>query len=106
MSYLFGGGAAFPPHLQQTFSRQVLHPGSSVSLKCVASGIPPPHWTWMLDDSPLPVSERYFLGQQQQTGVEDQVVTHLNISHVRIEDGGHYKVRHIDCFFIVDFIDD
>lgn len=37
-------------------------------------------------------TERYFLGQQQQTGVEDQVITHLNISHIRIEDGGHYKV--------------
>jgi hypothetical protein len=86
---------AFPPHLKETFTRQILHPGSSVSLKCLASGIPPPHFTWTLDGSPLlpSVSERYFLGQQQQ-GQEDagQVVAHLNISHVRVEDGGNYKV--------------
>ncbi|EFX83213.1 hypothetical protein DAPPUDRAFT_48415, partial [Daphnia pulex] len=85
---------AFPPHLKETFTRQILHPGSSVSLKCLASGIPPPHFTWTLDGSPLlpSVSERYLLGQQQQ-GQEDagQVVAHLNISHVRVEDGGNYK---------------
>ncbi|KAK4004122.1 hypothetical protein OUZ56_005866 [Daphnia magna] len=65
---------AFPPHLKETFSRQVVHPGSSVSLKCLASGTPLPHFTWTLDGFPLsPVSERYFLAQQQQT------------------DGGNYK---------------
>ena len=105
--------AAFPPHLKQTFTRQMLHPGSSVSFKCLATGTPLPHFTWTLDGYPLPVSERsavpfkvigrkhfdslcvvrrrYFL-VQQQTGVEDQVVTYLNISHVRVEDGGNYKV--------------
>ncbi|XP_059350890.1 cell adhesion molecule Dscam2-like isoform X2 [Daphnia carinata] len=83
---------AFPPHLKETFSRQVLHPGSSVSLKCLASGTPLPHFTWTLDGFPLsPVSERYFLGQQQQTGHGDLVVAHLNITHVRVEDGGNYK---------------
>lgn len=88
---------AFPPHLKETFTRQILHPGSSVSLKCLASGIPPPHFTWTLDGSPLlpSVSERYFLGQQQQGQENDAgqvVVAHLNISHVRVEDGGNYKV--------------
>ena len=84
---------AFPPQLTQTFARQVIHPGSSVSLKCVASGTPLPHFTWTLDGSPLPVSpdiQRYFLGQQQDD--QQMAVTHLNISHVRVEDGGHYKV--------------
>jgi len=32
---------------------------------------------------------RYFLGQQ--SGAEDEVISHLNISHVRIEDGGTYR---------------
>lgn len=50
--------AAFPPHLKQTFTRQVVHPASSVSFKCVASGTPLPHFTWTLDGAPLPVSER------------------------------------------------
>ena len=80
---------AFPPRLKETFSRQILHPATSVSLKCLASGIPPPHFSWTLDGSPLLATERYLLGQQQQDG--GQVVAHLNISHVRVEDGGNYK---------------
>ena len=87
---------AFPPQLTQTFARQVIHPGSSVSLKCIASGTPLPHFTWTLDGSPLPVSpdiQRYFLGQQQDD--QQMAVTHLNISHVRVEDGGHYKVLRV-----------
>ena len=39
------------------------------------------NFNWMCD--------RYFLGQQ--TGLEDEVITHLNISRIRIEDGGTYK---------------
>lgn len=39
---------------------------------------------------------RYFLGQQQ-TGLDDEVVTYLNISHIRVEDGGHYKVSNVAC---------
>jgi hypothetical protein len=91
---------AFPPHLKETFTRQILHPGSSISLKCLASGIPPPHFTWTLDGSPLLATERYFLGQIQEDA--GQVVAHLNISHVRVEDGGNYKVQ--NRFFIIQRI--
>ena len=40
---------------------------------------------------------RYFLGQQQ-TGLDDEVVTYLNISHIRVEDGGHYKVTYLTFY--------
>jgi hypothetical protein len=57
---------AFHPIMKQTFQQQTVQPGpsSSVSFQCVASGTPPPHFTWTLDGQPLPVSDRYLLGQQ------------------------------------------
>lgn len=37
------------PELQYIFSEQTLQPGPTVSLKCVATGNPPPQFTWTLD---------------------------------------------------------
>lgn len=46
------------PELQYTFIEQVLRPGQVVTLKCSASGAPPPHFTWLLDHQPLNVMAR------------------------------------------------
>lgn len=43
------------PELIYWFSEQTLQPGPTVSLKCVATGNPPPQFTWKLDG--FPVSE-------------------------------------------------
>lgn len=43
------------PELIYWFSEQTLQPGPTVSLKCVATGNPPPQFTWSLDG--FPVSE-------------------------------------------------
>ena len=89
---------SFPPMMKQTFQQQTVQPGSSVSFQCVANGTPPPHFTWTLDGQPLPVSDRYLLGQQPMSNgpIEDEnnqlIVTMLNISRIRVEDGGNYKV--------------
>lgn len=37
------------PELAYWFSEQTLQPGPTVSLKCVATGNPPPQFTWTLD---------------------------------------------------------
>lgn len=37
------------PELQYTFIEQALRPGPQVSLRCSATGSPPPQFRWMLD---------------------------------------------------------
>ena len=41
------------PELVYWFSEQTLQPGPSVSLKCVATGHPPPQFVWKLDGFPV-----------------------------------------------------
>lgn len=41
------------PELLYWFSEQTLQPGPTVSLKCVATGNPPPQFTWKLDGFPV-----------------------------------------------------
>lgn len=47
------------PQLAYKFIEQTLQPGSSVSLKCSASGNPTPRISWTLDGFALPHNERY-----------------------------------------------
>lgn len=47
------------PELIYWFSEQTLQPGPMVSLKCVATGNPPPQFVWTLDGFPIPDSPRY-----------------------------------------------
>ncbi|XP_069938509.1 cell adhesion molecule Dscam2-like [Cherax quadricarinatus] len=79
------------PELHYKFQEQTLQPGPSVSLKCVATGNPPPQFLWSLDGFPLPESERFLVGQY--VTVHDDVISHVNITHVRVEDGGEYTCR-------------
>ncbi|KAG7165542.1 Down syndrome cell adhesion molecule-like protein 2-like 10, partial [Homarus americanus] len=64
-------------------------PGPSVSLKCIASGTPTPTISWALDGFQLPQNERLVMGQY--VNVHGQVISHVNISGVRVEDGGSYS---------------
>lgn len=43
------------PELVYWFSEQTLQPGPSVSLKCVATGHPPPQFQWRLDGFPVSI---------------------------------------------------
>ncbi|XP_063830982.1 cell adhesion molecule Dscam2 [Ostrinia nubilalis] len=76
------------PELVYWFSEQTLQPGPSVSLKCVAMGHPPPQFTWLLDGFPIPTNSRFVVGQH--VTLQDDVVSHLNISRVTEQDGGEY----------------
>ncbi|XP_069995909.1 cell adhesion molecule Dscam2 [Penaeus vannamei] len=76
------------PVLEYRFISQTLQPGPSVSLKCIASGAPTPHVSWALDGFPLPQLDRLVVGQY--VGVGGSVVSHVNITSVRAEDGGAY----------------
>ncbi|PSN46727.1 Down syndrome cell adhesion molecule-like protein Dscam2, partial [Blattella germanica] len=76
------------PQLAYKFIEQTLQPGSSVSLKCSASGNPTPSISWMLDGFPLPHNERMMIGQY--VTVFGDVISHVNISQVKPDDGGEY----------------
>nr|XP_049701279.1 Down syndrome cell adhesion molecule-like protein Dscam2 isoform X20 [Helicoverpa armigera] len=92
----FTGTRESKPELVYWFSEQTLQPGPSVSLKCVAMGHPPPQFTWLLDGFPIPTNSRHqhnlafrFVVGQHVT-LQDDVVSHLNISRVTEQDGGEY----------------
>ncbi|XP_063920715.1 cell adhesion molecule Dscam2 isoform X4 [Zophobas morio] len=78
-----------PPTLLYSFIEQTLQPGPAVSLKCSASGNPTPQISWTLDGFPLPSHGRFVIGQY--VTVHGDVISHVNISHVMVEDGGEYS---------------
>ncbi|XP_075216136.1 cell adhesion molecule Dscam2-like [Lycorma delicatula] len=79
---------AIPPELQATFIEQTLQPGVAVSLHCIASGMPPPRVTWLLDGGPLLPRGGYVFGSYlDSTG---DVISHLNITVARVQHGGLY----------------
>ncbi|XP_023213824.1 Down syndrome cell adhesion molecule-like protein Dscam2 [Centruroides sculpturatus] len=75
-----------PPTLEETFSERTVQPGSSVSLKCMATGSPLPQLTWTLDGFLLPEFLRYRVGDYVTR--DSRVISYVNITSVRPEDGG------------------
>ncbi|XP_064480158.1 cell adhesion molecule Dscam1-like [Ornithodoros turicata] len=79
------------PVLENIFSESVYKPGGSVSLRCTATGNPLPQVTWDLDGRHLPETIRYRVGDYVTR--DNRVVSYVNISSVRPEDGGLYRCR-------------
>lgn len=77
------------PFFHYVFSEETLHTGPFISLKCVASGNPLPQITWTLDGSPLPEDQRIRVGDY--ITLQGRVVSYVNITSVRVEDGGEYE---------------
>ncbi|KAM7292998.1 Down syndrome cell adhesion molecule-like protein 1 homolog [Ixodes scapularis] len=78
-----------PPILRETFTERTLSPGPSISLKCIAAGRPLPQVTWSLDGLPVPENGRFRMGDYVTS--DGSVVSFVNISAVRAEDGGLYR---------------
>ncbi|KAL1110232.1 hypothetical protein AAG570_008309 [Ranatra chinensis] len=76
------------PELLSTFIEQTVQPGVSVSLSCRSSGTPPPRISWYLDGSSLLPRGGYMLSSFLDS--KGDVVSYLNISHTRIQNGGQY----------------
>jgi len=66
-----------------------MRPGPSVSLKCSAAGNPTPQISWLLDGFELPQNDRLLIGQY--VTVYGDVISHVNITTVKAEDGGEYE---------------
>jgi len=72
---------------------------SRVSFVCVAAGNPPPTITWTLDDEPLTPTDddnndddaksRYVI--VSSVTLDGDVVSYVNVSGVRVTDGGTYR---------------
>ncbi|CAL4147451.1 unnamed protein product, partial [Meganyctiphanes norvegica] len=79
------------PVLSYRFIEQSLQPGPAVSLKCIASATPTPAITWDLDGWPLHHTDRLLLGQY--VNMDGDVISHVNISSIRVSDGGLYRCK-------------
>ncbi|KAH0950048.1 hypothetical protein HN011_002504 [Eciton burchellii] len=77
------------PQLVYRFIEQTMRPGPSVSLKCSAAGNPTPQISWLLDGFELPQNDRLLIGQY--VTVYGDVISHVNITTVKAEDGGEYE---------------
>ncbi|BES91158.1 Hemicentin 1 [Nesidiocoris tenuis] len=82
---------ASKPQLVYEFLEHTLQPGPPVSLKCIASGSPTPQITWSLDGYPLPINERFIIGQY--VSLNGEVISHVNLTKVAVEDGGVYTCK-------------
>ncbi|XP_049268848.1 LOW QUALITY PROTEIN: Down syndrome cell adhesion molecule-like protein Dscam2 [Rhipicephalus sanguineus] len=76
------------PVLEHVFSERQVRPGGSVSLRCSASGNPLPQVTWSLDGTPVP--EHYHVRVGDYVSGERLVHSYVNLTGVRVEDGGLY----------------
>ncbi|KAF8789131.1 Down syndrome cell adhesion molecule-like [Argiope bruennichi] len=92
-SYIVSGMGKMdvPPSVISVFPEQTAHPGGSASLKCTATGNPPPRVTWYLDGSIIGRTGRISIGDYITEHAH--VVSFLNITDVRVEDGGEYKCQ-------------
>ncbi|CAG2105399.1 unnamed protein product [Medioppia subpectinata] len=78
------------PHFTHTFPPlEPLSPGQSLSLKCSATGLPLPQIVWTVDGQP--VSDNWRLRIGDYVSSDGVVNSYVNISNVRVEDGGLYK---------------
>ncbi|XP_026739264.1 Down syndrome cell adhesion molecule-like protein Dscam2 [Trichoplusia ni] len=81
------------PELHYTFIEQALHPGPALALHCAASGSPPPRFTWLLDGQPVEEHNTPQRSITQFMNTNGDVVSYLNLTSVRPEDGGRYTCR-------------
>lgn len=96
-SHTAAGGAV----LVSGFEEQTWEPGSSVSLKCSASGHPLPQVTWTLDGQSVPDDSRFRSGDFVTR--DSLVVSFVNISSAAVQDGGLYVSPCLSFFVSLSF---
>ncbi|KAH7642831.1 cell adhesion molecule-like protein 12 [Dermatophagoides farinae] len=78
------------PMLLETFSeRQVVESNAAISIRCVVIGTPLPQIRWYLDGHPIPPNLSRFRTGDHVTN-EGKVVSFVNITNIRVIDGGQY----------------
>lgn len=75
------------PLLLKTFQdRQIVEPTNTLSLRCEVIGTPLPQIRWFLDGQPIPNLSRFRVGDHVTN--ESKVVSYVNITNIRVVDGG------------------
>ncbi|XP_053620359.1 cell adhesion molecule Dscam2-like [Plodia interpunctella] len=74
------------------FTDETVTPGKDISLQCTATAIRPPRFVWERDGLVISLNSdaRYTLGQIMSPSGSG-VVSHLNITRTRVDDGGLYS---------------
>ncbi|CAH2058075.1 unnamed protein product, partial [Iphiclides podalirius] len=84
--------------ISQHFSETTVTPGVDVTLQCTVNGPHPARFVWERDKIVISsnTDSRYTIGQTMTA--EGGVTTQLNISHIRVDDGGLYAcvAHHVD----------
>lgn len=80
------------PTLKEVFKSKSVKVNAFLSLKCIAAGNPLPQITWTLDDQLIPESREGLSLGDFVTGA-NEVISFINISQVRPEDGGQYACK-------------
>ncbi|XP_052752723.1 cell adhesion molecule Dscam2-like [Galleria mellonella] len=77
--------------ITQHFTERTITPGGDISMQCAATGDRPPQFVWERDGVTVTsyTENRYALGQVMTS--DNSVVAQLNITRVRVEDGGVYS---------------
>ncbi|XP_046972428.1 Down syndrome cell adhesion molecule-like protein Dscam2 [Vanessa cardui] len=77
--------------ITQHFTERTVTPGGDISMQCAATGDRPPQFIWERDGILMSsnTDPRYALGQVMTS--DNSVVAQLNITRVRVEDGGLYS---------------
>jgi len=97
------------PIVKESFVTQTVKLGQFVSLKCIASGNPLPQITWTVDDELIVESNNRISIGDFVTPL-NEVVSYVNISNVKVEEGGHYgchannEVKKVSVFGRVDVV--
>ncbi|XP_071958859.1 cell adhesion molecule DSCAM-like isoform X2 [Antedon mediterranea] len=80
------GAAA--PSIVDGFEKELLHPGPDIHLMCIIAGNPSPTVTWYLDDEQVIQNKRIAINQV--INGDRDVVSYLNITRSKVQDGGTY----------------
>nr|XP_027222741.1 Down syndrome cell adhesion molecule-like protein 1 homolog [Penaeus vannamei] len=76
------------PQWRTTSGPKVVSPGATVMLMCAVQGSPPPAITWTLQGQPIPHNDPRITYSQKVEG--DHVEGQLNMTSIRVEDGGDW----------------
>lgn len=77
------------PRIVKTFEEKIVNAGTSLSISCTATGSPLAQIEWTVDGHALPNLIRYRSGDYVTS--DNKVVSYVNITSVRVEDGGRYR---------------